>query len=102
MSGKNVRRGATFPYADLRQWMTAAEQVGKLIADILIRHLDWPGAEEIADRLGKALPPEMREQKPGEPPPEPRMVMTNPAVRSSARMSPSRYSNRMSAAETAS
>lgn len=45
--------------------------------DKIVRAMDWPGAEEIADRIEKTLPPELRDQKedaqgePSGPPPVP-------------------------------
>ena len=52
----------------------AVPDTGKLILDILARNLDWPGAEEIAERFRKTLPPgllEPEEGEEGEDPPEP-------------------------------
>lgn len=40
-----------------------------LIGDLLAKNLDWPGADEIAKRLEKMLPPEARDTE-GEVPPE--------------------------------
>lgn len=34
-------------------------QAGPLIMDLIAKYLDWPGAEEIAARLAKAIPPQM-------------------------------------------
>jgi len=42
-----------------------------IAADILVENMDFPGADRLAARLRKALPPALVEQKPGEPPPEP-------------------------------
>lgn len=38
--------------------------------DKLVRTMDWPGADDIADRLAKTLPPELRDQDEGEAPPQ--------------------------------
>ena len=50
-----------------------APQFFEVAGDILARNLDWPGAEEIADRLEKMLPPGLLEgpegQLEGPPPP---------------------------------
>lgn len=53
--------------------MQAAPDTAKLILDILARNLDWPGAEEIAERFKKTLPPGLAELEEGEeaPPPQP-------------------------------
>ena len=34
-------------------------QVMQIAGDLLVRNMDWPGAEEIADRLKKTLPPNL-------------------------------------------
>jgi len=34
--------------------------------DLVVEHMDWPGAKGIAERLKKMLPPPLQEQKPGE------------------------------------
>ena len=41
-------------------------ELGKLIMDLIVRNLDWPGADEIAERLRKMLPPGMVEPEEGE------------------------------------
>lgn len=38
----------------------AYPQLMQLAGDIMFRNLDWPGAEEIAERLKKTLPPELQ------------------------------------------
>lgn len=40
-----------------------------LIGDLLAKNLDWPGADEIAERLKKMLPPQLQDEE-GEIPPE--------------------------------
>lgn len=49
----------------------AVPDSAKLILDILARNLDWPGADEIAERFRKTLPPGLAEPKEGEEPQEP-------------------------------
>lgn len=39
-----------------------------VIGDLLAKNLDWPGAEEVAERLEKMLPEQLRPQKDGEEP----------------------------------
>jgi len=39
-----------------------------LIGDLLAKNLDWPGADEIAKRLEKMLPPQLRDEQGGIPP----------------------------------
>lgn len=49
------------------QFIQASPNAAPLIADIIAKNMDWPGAEEIAERLQKALPPHIAGQGP---PPE--------------------------------
>lgn len=39
--------------------------------DILVENMDFPGADRLAARLRKLLPPDLREKRPGEEPPPP-------------------------------
>lgn len=40
----------------------------QVVGDLLVKHMDWPGADEIAERLRKMLPPNLQdEQKQGDP-----------------------------------
>lgn len=50
------------------QLVQTAPQIAQLIMDLVVRHMDWPGAAEIADRLKKMLPAQLQEQeqKPGQ------------------------------------
>lgn len=43
-------------------------ELGQVIGDILARNLDWPGADEIAKRLEKMLPPGVKDEQGGLPP----------------------------------
>jgi hypothetical protein len=55
-------------------------QAAPVIGDLVAKNLDWPGAQEIADRLHKMLPPQLQTGPDGQPlpmpapPPDPRMV----------------------------
>jgi len=42
----------------------ANPQVAPLIGDLLAKNLDWPGADEIAERLKTMLPPQLQGQNP--------------------------------------
>jgi hypothetical protein len=48
-----------------------------LIGDVIVKNLDWPGADEIAKRLKKMLPPQIQEQPEGMPelPEEAQMIV---------------------------
>jgi hypothetical protein len=62
--------------ASVMQLVQTAPQIAQFIMDLVVRHMDWPGANEIAERLKKMLPPQLQEpdekQQPGQPqiPPE--------------------------------
>jgi hypothetical protein len=45
--------------------------VAPLIGDLIAKNLDWPGAQEIADRLVKMLPPQLQKGPDGQPVPPP-------------------------------
>jgi hypothetical protein len=59
--------------ASVLDLVRAAPQIAQLVMDLVVRHMDWPGATEIADRLKKALPPGLQEEGdaagPGQVPP---------------------------------
>ena len=43
----------------MMQFVQAVPNAGAVIGDLIAKNADWPGADEIADRLKKALPPGM-------------------------------------------
>lgn len=47
-------------------FLQAVPQAAGLVGDLVARHMNWPGADEIADRLKRALPPQIREDAPSE------------------------------------
>lgn len=49
-------------------FVQAVPQAGALIADLIARNMDWPGAEAIAERLRRALPPGIAGDAPAAPP----------------------------------
>lgn len=54
----------------------AMPQVGQVASDVVVRNLDLPGSDEVADRLKKSLPPQITEEgDPMPPPPDPMMEM---------------------------
>lgn len=65
-------------YTSKRQEMVAASmelsrsnpQIAQVIADLMVRNMDWPGAAQMADRLKKLLPPALQEDDGQKPPPE--------------------------------
>lgn len=46
------------------EFTRAMPQSAALIGDLLAKNLDWPGADEIAERLKKMLPPQIQGQDP--------------------------------------
>lgn len=46
------------------EFIRANPAAAPLIGDLLAKNLDWPGADEIADRLKKMLPPQLQGQDP--------------------------------------
>lgn len=43
----------------MMKFISALPQLGSLIADLAVKNMDWPGADEIAARLKRALPPQI-------------------------------------------
>lgn len=54
----------------LIEFARVAPEARPLVLDLIAKNMDWPGAEEIADRLRKALPPGMAESDEDEMTPE--------------------------------
>jgi hypothetical protein len=57
----------------------AFPQAAPIIGDLVAKNLDWPGAQEIADRLHKMLPPQLQggpgqQMQPAPPPPDPAAI----------------------------
>ena len=50
----------------MREFIQALPEHGALIADMFVKAQDWPMADEISERLRKALPPGMAEPEEGE------------------------------------
>jgi len=48
----------------MMQLMQAMPQAAPMIADLIAKNLDWPGADEIADRLKAMLPPQVQGMNP--------------------------------------
>ena len=52
-------------YASMMELASRSPQLMQIAGDIIMRNADYPGADKIADRLAKALPPALQEQKSG-------------------------------------
>lgn len=50
----------------MMQFIQAVPQFAPYIADLLAKNMDWPGAQEISERLKKLVPPEILEKNGGE------------------------------------
>ena len=48
-------------------------QIMQVAGDLLVKNLDWTGAEAIAERLQKMLPPQLQPQPEGQQPPDPQL-----------------------------
>lgn len=48
----------------MTEFMRAVPGAGQVMGDLLAKNLDWPGADEIADRLKLLLPPQAQGQNP--------------------------------------
>lgn len=56
------------------QLAQANPQMMQVAGDLMVRNMDWPGAEQIADRLKRAIPPEVRGPEEDEGAPDPAEV----------------------------
>jgi uncharacterized protein (DUF3084 family) len=62
----------------MMQLTQANPQLFAIVGDLMVKSMDWPGAEEIADRLKIMLPPEIKQQEAAEEqdiPPEAQAIM---------------------------
>ena len=60
----------------IMEFLRAVPQAAPLVGDLVARNMDWPGADELADRLKKMLPPGLIEKEDEEPPsPEEQQAM---------------------------
>lgn len=48
--------------------ITANPDLMGTIGDLVIKNMDWPGAQEISERMKKMLPPQLQEGEDGQPP----------------------------------
>ena len=58
----------------------SAPDLMKIAGDLLVKNMDWPGADELAKRLKKVVPPEIREPEEGEPAPAEQPPMPDPKM----------------------
>ena len=55
----------------MTNFVQAVPRAGEVIPDLIAENMDWPGADKIAERLRKVLPPGLVETREGEEPPQP-------------------------------
>ena len=48
-------------------------QMMQIAGDLIVKNLDWTGAEAIADRLKKMLPPQLQQESEGQQPEDPQL-----------------------------
>ncbi len=53
--------------ASMMQMLQSAPQLMGIAGDIIVKAMDWPGAEELAKRIEKSLPPQLKDDKQGQP-----------------------------------
>lgn len=53
------------------QFVQAVPQAGQVAGDLIAENMDWPGAEQLANRLKKMVPPQFLEGEEGQEPPQP-------------------------------
>lgn len=59
----------------MMQFVQAVPGAAAVISDLVAKNMDWPGAEQIAERLKKMLPPGIDEDGPAQQPqPDPKML----------------------------
>lgn len=52
--------------ASMVQMIQAAPQLMSVIGDIMVRNMDWPEAQEAAERIKKMLPPQLQDDQQGQ------------------------------------
>ena len=55
--------------------LQAAPQLMQVAGDLLVKNLDWPGADELAERLKKTIPPELQDEEEQQIPPQVQQAM---------------------------
>lgn len=64
--------------AEMMQFCESFPQAAPIIGDLLVKNLDWPGAEDIAKRLHALLPPQLQDQPNGGQPAQPGQAPPGP------------------------
>ena len=61
--------------ASMQAILQAAPQLMQVAGDLLVKNLDWPGADELAERLKKTIPPELQDEEEQQIPPQVQQAM---------------------------
>ena len=56
-------------------FVQASPDLAGMVMDLVAKNMDWPGAEEVAERIRKTMPPELVEKDDEEEGPDPRQIM---------------------------
>lgn len=65
-AGPNYQTKRQEAVAGMETVIQAAPQLMGVAGDLLVKNMDWPGAEELAKRLKKMLPPQLQEPEDGQ------------------------------------
>ena len=65
-AGPNYQTKRQEAVAGMETVIQAAPQLMGVAGDLLVKNMDWPGAEELAKRLKKMLPPQLQEPEEGQ------------------------------------
>lgn len=65
--------------ASQMQLVSSFPAIMPVAGDIMVRNMDWPGADKIADRMEKMLPPQLQEQPEGALPPQAQQALAQNA-----------------------
>mgnify|MGYP003649116609 CR=1 FL=1 len=57
------------------EFLKVLPNAAPLIGDLIAKNMDWPGADQIAERLQAMLPPQLLEQEEGDLPPEAKSIV---------------------------
>lgn len=60
-------------------FVQASPNVAPIVMDLVAKNLDWPGSDELAERIRKTMPPELVEKDDDEEGPDPRQIMAQMA-----------------------
>ena len=62
-AGRLTRLSDRKPLQSMQAILQAAPQLMQVAGDLLVKNLDWPGADELAERLKKTIPPELQDEE---------------------------------------